>query len=387
MHYLVFGTVLRPEAFSYNQAANPASTKWLSGFLDGLLACDDTMVRLCGHCYSQVWPKGPLLPGEAKYLDGKYENHLVSFLNVPGVRFSSMGRGYYREGAKLAQKYDFDAIVTYNPYPWHVAAARRLRREYNIPWICLNLDFDDVGDGWQQFLQNAGDADGHLFLSHWGYENAPVKNKIHLDSGVSALSSNFGCRERGDTINIVYLGKLGKSGGLDILLALPVLISDENVRFIYGGKGSPGDVAQLDALAASDPRVDFRGFVEDGDVAGLFELADVFINPRDPNDVVNDMVFPSKIMHYLQTGKTVISTWTKGLEPIYRDLMLIADVPSIGDFAQATKRAVSETQEQRRLRSARIADFLNGSRLWATQAQRFNGFVSDVCLDLEAPVS
>jgi hypothetical protein len=383
MNYLVLGTILDDSAFSYDLAASPASTKWLSGFVGGLLENGDD-VSLCGHCYARAWPRGPFIPGKKEYLNHNFDNNLVRFINLPGLRFASMGRGYYRAAAKLARNHDYDMIVTYNPYPWHAAAARRLRDKLHIPWICLNLDFDDVGTGWAQFLSEAGDADGHLFLSHWGYEHAPVEHKIHLDSGVSELTEAFGGRDQSDILNIVYLGKLCKSGGLDVLFALPKLIADPNVRFIYGGKGYPEDVSRLKAFAASDSRVDFRGFVEDCDVAELFECADVFINPRDPDDVVNDMVFPSKIMHYLQTGKTVVSTWTKGLEPVYRDLMLIAKTPTVQDFACATIQAVEETNEQRSLRSKRIAEFLNGSRLWATQAQRFNGFVSQICKDFEA---
>ena len=192
------------------------------------------------------------------------------------------------------------------------------------------------------------------------------------------MADDFGCRDESKTVNIVYLGKLSKSGGLDVLLALPKLVADRNVRFIYGGKGYPADIARLNALAASDPRVDFRGFVEDSDVAELFEQADVFINPRDPDDVVNDMVFPSKIMHYLQTGKTVVSTWTKGLDPAYRDLMLFSKTSSVEDFAVTVEGAVDESQEKRVDRSQRIAVFLTGSRLWRLQAGRFKDFVLSI---------
>jgi glycosyltransferase involved in cell wall biosynthesis len=386
MNYLVLGTVLDDSAFSYDLAANPASTKWLSGFVGGLLENGDD-VSLCGHCYARAWPRGPLFPGKEEYLNHNFDNNLVRFINLPGIRFRSMASGYYRSACSAAQKAKPDVIVTYNPYPWHAAAARRLRDKLNIPWICLNLDFDDVGGGWEHFLRDAGDADGHLFLSHWGYENAPVQHKIHLDSGVCELAEDFGSRDQSETVNVVYLGKLSKSGGLDVLLALPQLIAAENVRFIYGGKGYPEDISRLNALAASDSRVDFRGFVEDSDVAELFECADVFINPRDPDDVVNDMVFPSKIMHYLQTGKTVVSTWTKGLDPVYRDLMLVAKTPTIQDFVSATIEAVEETTGQRIIRSERIADFLRGSRLWPDQAQRFDVFVFNICKEFEAPVS
>ena len=378
MNYLVLGTVLDDSAFSYDLAANPASTKWLSGFVGGLLENGDD-VSLCGHCYARAWPRGPLFPGKKEYLNHNFDNNLVRFINLPGLRFRSMASGYYRSASSAAQKANPDVIVTYNPYPWHAAAARRLRDKLNIPWICLNLDFDDVGGEWVNFLRDAGDADGHLFLSHWGYGHAPVQNKIHLDSGVASLAKNFGNRAMGETFNIVYLGKLGKSGGLDVLLALPKMLQNPNVRFIYGGKGYPDVISQLKALEKLDSRVDFRGFVQDDEVAELFKCADIFINPRDPQDVINDMVFPSKIMHYLQTGKTVVSTWTKGLDPVYRDLMLVAKTSSIEDFVISTEQAVSETYTQRLDRSLRIEKFLTGSRLWQTQASRFNSFVSQIC--------
>lgn len=382
MKFLILGTLLDSSFYNYDLAANPASSKWLSGFVDGLMR-SDVSVRMCGHCYSRAWPWGELRPGRVSYLSQLCENHMVRFLNLPGVRYRSMAREYWKVSNVLVSQDLPDAIITYNPYSWHAYAARRLRAKYGIPWVCLNLDFDNVGDEWSQFCRDAGDADGHLFLSHWGYENAPVRYKIHLDSGVSKLPERFGCRAPSETVNVVYLGKLSKSGGLDVLLALPQLISAENVRFIYGGKGYPDDISKLIALAASDSRVDFRGFVEDGDLAGLFECADVFVNPRDPDDVVNDMVFPSKIMHYLQTGKTVVSSWTKGLDPAYRDLMLVAKTATVQDFVSATIEAVEETKEQRSGRSGRIAEFLNSSRLWASQAHRFNNFVSQICKDFK----
>jgi glycosyltransferase involved in cell wall biosynthesis len=320
-----------------------------------------------------------MLPGKDKYLDHRYNNHLVRFLNVPGLRFSSMGRGYYRAGDQLARQNNFDAIVTYNPYPWHVAAARRLRSKYNIPWICLNLDFDDVGGGWQHFLNDAGDADGHVFLSYGGYQEAPVSNKLHLDSGVDALSSTFGPRETGEVFNIVYLGGLSEANGLELLLRLPEQIVEPHVRFIYGGKGYPESNERMAQLVKRDPRVDFRGFVNDEEVVSLFESADVFLNPRDPTRILNDMVFPSKIMHYLQAGKTVVSTWTKGLEESYRDLMIISDGAGGEDFSDALILAINESQHDRDSRALRILGFLEGTRLWSHQAERFKCFSEKIC--------
>lgn len=377
MNYLVLGTVLDSQYFQYNLAANPASTKWLKGLVSGLID-NEIGVTLCGHCYAQAWPKGPLYPGRKEFLWNGCANHLIQFLNLPGLRFGSMSRSYYRKACSLANGSGMDAIVTYNPYPWHVAAARRLREQFNIPWLCLNLDFEDVGEDWQKFREQAGDADGHLFLSHWGYEHAPVKRKIHLDSGVSAIPANFGSPGATDPLTIVYLGKLGKSGGLDILLKLPELVQNRNVRFVYGGKGYPDADAKLKALAARDSRVEYLGFVEESEVAALFDRASIFLNPRDPEEVVNDMVFPSKIMEYLKYGKTVVSTWTKGLDQVYHDLMLISGSPRAEDFAATLSKAIAEVDSERSARADRIRAFLEHSRLWSQQAKRFIDFTNEV---------
>lgn len=377
MNFLVLGTVLDSEYFHYNLAANPASTKWLQGLVLGLNSVE-AQVALCGHCYAQAWPRGPLLPGRSDFLWDGCENHLVKFLNFPGIRFRSMSRAYFKESCSVISKRRFDAIVTYNPYPWHATAARKLRKKYSIPWICLNLDFDDVGERWANFIRDAGDADGHLFLSHWGYEHAPVEQKIHLDSGITEIPAGFGSPGTTDECTIVYLGKLSQGGGIEVLLQLPELIALQNVKFVYGGKGYPDVDAKLKALAQRDSRVEYLGFVDEADVPALFERASIFLNPRDPADVVNDMVFPSKIMEYLRHGKTVVSTWTKGLDPVYRDLMLIAESPSARDFAATINVAVQESQKQRLERSQRISEFIKESRLWSKQASRFCQFATTV---------
>jgi glycosyltransferase involved in cell wall biosynthesis len=320
MNFLIFGTILNKDSFTYNLAANPASTKWLNGLATGLSE-GGNKITLLGHCYEQAWPKGKLFPGKSSYLEHKFDNHLVRFLNVPGIRFSSMAWSYYRQALKQLSHSHYDVIVTYNPYPWHASPARRLSKKFKIPWISLNLDFDDVGPDWENFLRDAGNADGHLFLSRWGYEKAPVERKIHLDSGVAQLTPIFGPREEGTTLNLVYLGGLAKINGLEVLMELPKAIPDANVRFIFGGKAHPEPSRRLQQLAMQDSRVEYRGFVRDDEVEELFARADVFLNPRDPDSVVNDMVFPSKVLHYLASGKTLVSTWTKGLDEAYRELM------------------------------------------------------------------
>lgn len=382
MKYFLFGSILDANAFNFSLASNPASSKWLFGFCSGLTSAS-VELKVFGHCYERCWPKGRIRPGDVTHLDSRFDNNLVRYWNFPVFRFFSMAANYQKEAEAFIRNAKPDLLLTYNPYSWNVKAARAMRAKYNIPWICLNLDFVDVGVDWQNFQKLAGDANGHLFLSHWGYENAPVRNKIHLDSGVTSIPAGNAATIPVDTINIVYLGKLSKSGGLDSLLKLPERINCQNVRFIYGGKGYPAAEQSLRALSQKDSRVKYLGFVEEAHVAELFKRATIFLNPRDPDDVVNDMVFPSKIMEYLRYGKTIVSTWTKGLEPIYRELLVVSTSPTPEDFAQAVDFAVKESLEQRQQRASRIRSFLEHSRLWSKQAQCFVEFSQSVIADFK----
>jgi len=383
MRLLFFGTILKPSAFAYDAAANPASTKWLSGLVAALVDLGHE-VTLCGHCYMRAWPKGRLMPGRHEYLDSRFNTRLVRYVNVPGIRFPSLGRGYYLAAKEASLGTAFDAIVTYNPYPWHVSAALKIKAEVGLPWISLNLDFDDVGPDWSFFRQATTGADAHLFLSHWGYEMAPVERKLHLDGGIS-VPPESPTRDPNKTLHVVYLGKLGKSGGRDILLGLPSCLKNMDVRFTYGGKASGADLEAYRKLAEEDPRVDFRGFVADDEVQALFQEADVFINPRDPDAKLNDMVFPSKIHHYLGAGKPIISTWTRGLSPEYRDLLTVSKDATAEGFAEAVKGFINEKPEAMESHRVRIRDFVKNGHTWEHQARRFAEFISKpIALESEA---
>lgn len=374
MKFLVFGSILRSTSFNKNIAANPASTKWLKGFLKGIESHGHSVV-LRGPFYSRSWPHGPIYPGKDSDLDHAFDNGLVRYINFPGLRSRSMSNAYLKEGRRVLNAGMFDGIITYNPYPWMVASASRLREEFDVPWICLNLDFDDVGNNWELFIRSAGAADAHVFLSHWAVENAPVAKKLHIDGAVSNISPMFGPKkDDSSTVTIVYVGKLSTAGGIGTLLQLPGFLADERARFVYGGKGAPSDVQAIEALARRDSRVRFLGFVDDDEMETIHQAGDIFLNPRDPEIRENDMVFPSKIFEYLKTGRTVVSMRNIGLSPEYEELMVFSNGPDTPQFCEAVKRAFDEGHDARVARAERIRLFLTESRNWNQQAKRFLDF-------------
>ena len=62
-------------------------------------------------------------------------------------------------------------------------------------------------------------------------------------------------------------------------------------------------------------------------------------------------------------------------------MMLIAETPSALDFALAVKSAISESHTVREQRGQRIKSFIEGSRLWTKQAQRFVDFTEAIIRD------
>jgi len=327
---------------------------------------------MVAHQTEAVFPKGKIFPGGRYTLEQEHESHLVRFINAPGVRYRSLAAGYLSKARRAIRRHGMpQALLTYNPYPWNCRAVRMLRDDTGLPWVCLNLDFDDPGDNFEAFMKQAGDADAHVFLSWWAYEHAPVKRKLYLDSGVSRhFEPAVEWYAKAPPRMAAYTGKIGPDGGsgllADMLARLPA-----SYHAVVCGKGNPAAEAEIQRKA---PAADFRGFVSDAELHQLSLDADVFINPRPSDRAVNKMIFPSKLLEYLAYGKPVVSTMTPGIGPEYRDILIVPEREEPEAFARAIEEVLNWSAEQRKAHAAKTFDFLRKHKTWLAQAKRFTEF-------------
>jgi len=105
--------------------------------------------------------------------------------------------------------------------------------------------------------------------------------------------------------------------------------------------------------------------------------ASVFVNPRPPHLPQNAYNFPSKVLVYLSFGKPIVSTWTGGLDPAYRDVLLVGEADEAGLAAQIDQALAMKREDWVALRD-RMSNFLQTSRTWTKQATRFKYWLLNI---------
>lgn len=367
---IALGSVFNDTALSKHLAVNQAANNWRLGLYGALQDLGED-VQLVGHCPEQVWPLGELLPGDTAYYSERFKQTCLSYPNVAGIRFRWLAWRYLLAVKRLIELGCTDALLTYNPLPWHLPAARYAARK-GVKWVSLVLDLEDPQlTGWDWYLKATELAAGHLFLSWWGYEQSPAVPKLHLDAGVNAWLGGEDPRFEGRP-SVLYSGLNSAGAGLDLLVETVRCVRRPDVEFWITGKGGHQGLREL---ARVDKRVKLLGYVSDERLLELTRSAWVLLNPRDPSASVNRMAFPSKLLHYLSFGKPVVSTWTPGLAPEYREVLQVVNRAEPSAIAEGIEACLGWDAARRDecFRAAR--SFVVNGHTWSDQAERLMEFV------------
>jgi glycosyltransferase involved in cell wall biosynthesis len=370
---LSLGMVFKQNALDQHLAVSQAANNWRHGLYGSLKQLSERL-SLIGHCPEQIWPLGQLLPGKASYLSKEFSQELSAYPNVAGLRFRWLAAAYRRMVGRYIDQYAPDYLLTYNPLPWHLPAACYAARK-GVKWVSLVLDLDDpLQAGWEPYRTVTKAAAGHVFLSWWGYEQAPVAAKLHLDAGADAWMGGAS-PSNSERPSVLYSGLNSAGAGLDLLVETIRRIERQDVEFWVTGKGQH---AGLQRLAEEDSRVRLLGYVSDARLELLTREAWVLFNPRDPLASDNRMAFPSKLLAYLSYGKPVVSTWTPGLAPEYRDLLEVVDSATPTELAVAIEACLNWNPAQRLQRFEAAREFVTGPRSWSQQATRLVEFMEQL---------
>ncbi len=343
-------------------ASSPAVNFWHAGFVTALGAagCEVTLI---GHPYDRIWPAGRVFvrSRDAALAPG-FSGKVAGYLNIPFLRSRTQSFNYLRlVKAYVAEHGRPDYVFTFNDTT-ATPAAGYLSRELGVPWIYI------AGDG-----PALAGADGYLY-QNWVYYESPSGPgpKIHLDGGLPLLEQVDADSAGEAPRALMYMGALTVHGGAVELAHAFHSLSDEGIELWITGRGSN---AELEQLAASDPRIKLFGFVGREQLHSLASRARVFANPRPTAFAPNKLNYPSKLLHYLAYGRPVISTFTDGLSPDYRDVLIPIEEESEAGLAQAIRHALEMPESEYREWCARVAQF-NFTRTWSRQIERLLGWLS-----------
>lgn len=343
------------------QASSPAVNFFLAGFVRALAAagCDVTLI---GHPYDRIWPAGRVIVTEHDAaLEPDFVGQVVGYINIPYLRRWSQSLNYKNRVNAYLEAYGRpDYVFTFNDSPG-TGAAKYLSRQHGIPWIYL------AGDG-----PATKGADGYI-IQNWNYFESPSapSPKIHLDGGLPLIDTFKVKPTRQIPRALMYMGALTQHGGaLELARAFHNLV-DQDIELWITGRGAN---ASLEHLAASDARIKLYGFVEQEQLCSLASRAWIFANPRPTAFAPNKLNYPSKLLHYLAYGRPVLSTFTEGLSPDYREVLIPIEDETERGLAQSIHNALGMSESDYQVWCERVAQF-NLTRAWDRQAERLLGWL------------
>lgn len=374
MKILYIGPWASDQALFGRKAANQAATAWSRGLLDALSEAGCS-VRVCTHCREQIWPMGELRPGDKRDFFESCPVRFSRYWNIPRLRDFSLMGAYRKMIRDEVAECRPDVVLLYNMEPYHASAAEVLT-ELGVRWIPMILDENEVGAcGWELFSQRVKDAAGLIFLSHWGFANCPVAlPKLHLDGGVRSPGGQaYTDLQKSGQKTVVYSGVYDAGyGGLTRLFEIFSAVSDQSCRFLLTGKDAKGN---LKRYLRQEPRAAYCGFVSRDELQRIHAQATVFVNPRPRESSENRMTFPSKLLEYLAYGKPVVSTWTEGLAPEYRDVLLVPEGNTPEAFARLIDEALNYSRDEQLALQQRIVAWVS-AHTWKEQGKRLVKFLS-----------
>lgn len=360
--YLLWaGGIFDASALHGRAAVTPSARRWQKGLVSGIVRAG-WPVYTVGHVPEPLWPRGPVRAGGAP-LEPGIEGSTVSYWNLPMARGRSLSRQYRRAyGAIRAERGRPAAVLAYNAYPQNIALGRAARAD-GVPWVPIVADVPQTERGRSRHDRAIESASGRVFLSWSMYEACEGAPALHLDGGIDGSRA----AEPGgvDGAVVAYTGALNQWGGVSRLVeAFRGLDADAELWIC--GKGAD---RALEEAAAADRRIRLLGFVDERRLESVCRRATVFVNPRPSDRIENHANFPSKVLEYLSWGTPVVSTWTGGLSPEYRDVLVVVEDDTAAGLASAILGVLAWSAERRRSYRERAAAFVEG-RSWDVQAAR-----------------
>lgn len=354
------------------RAVSPAANRWQYGLLTALQRIGASATTL-GHVPEPLWPKGrPWIRGDSARIAPGLKGRLVGYANLPLARQRLLQAQYLRAFRYMCSCLGSpDAIVTYNATPHNARVGLYAQEELGIPWVVVVADGPAVASQLPAHEALVGRASGRVFLSWRNYTDYPSGPSLHLDGGIGQVRFDPTRVAAGQPLGksiVLYTGSIDHWAGVDLLVEAFLQVPGRAVELWLCGKGT---TVAVERAVQSDSRIKVLGMVSEEQLASVSQQATLFVNPRLSAVLGNRSNFPSKVLEYLSYGKPVISTWTEGLSPEYRDILTVPEEETPDGLAQQIIDVLGWPENVRQRKAESILYFLTTRKLWSIQAERF----------------
>ena len=170
----------------------------------------------------------------------------------------------------------------------------------------------------------------------------------------------------------VYAGTLIYYNGIQELLRAFSMLGSEYQLHIYGYGPLEHEVRKA---AEENENIYFHGRFNPEETAKILEKYELLINPRRIDSGIENFTFPSKLVDYILTGKSVLSSNFKTLPPAYREFVYILEDLQPGTIAQGVRRVFGDTTGERQSRGREGIRYIKKNQTYQKIAGRILEFV------------
>ena len=375
-YFLWLGAIFDEASLLTQPSISPAANRWQSGLIHGLNH-HGLPVHSIGHLPEPMWPKGRLkISDSTAHFAPEIDGELIGYPNLPRVRMTFLSSRYKRRLESTIQQRGMPlAVVSYNAYPYNVAAAELAQKKYGLPWICIVADVPGSKSEWEQHDLDLSRATGRVYLSFSRMQNSEQDHNFHLDGTADGMKLNQ-LQAAGDPATetddgsktILFTGAMNKWAGVDYLVSAFSTMDRSDLRLQICGPGEP--TAETLQIIESDNRIEFLGLVTESRLREVSSTTDIFVNPRPSRIPGNESNFPSKILEYLTYGKPVVSTITPGISPEYHDVLIPVEQETDEGLVKAMSYAVDLSTAEKESIYNRTVSLIEGSKTRESQAMR-----------------
>lgn len=279
------------------------------------------------------------------------ENRLTEFTEEGKIIFEGgYGPGLFQEiqryalvAETIARELDFDVIHVHD---WMTFPAGMAAKQISGKALVVHIhstDFDRSGNQVNPLIcaiekEGMEIADKIIAVSDFT-RNALIRN-YHIDPGkvttvcnaVEPFNAEFihGRTKTGDEKIVTFLGRITmqKGPGYFMDAAARVLEEMKNVRFVMAGNGDMLNAMKVRAAELNIAEYfDFPGFLNDGEVPGLFRMSDVFVMPSvsEPFGIVALEAMQMEVPVIISKQSGVSEVLKNVLKVDYWDIRAMAD--------------------------------------------------------------
>ncbi len=171
---------------------------------------------------------------------------------------------------------------------------------------------------------------------------------------------------------VVYAGTLIYYNGIREMLDAFAILHSKYELHIYGYGPLAEDVKKM---AAKYENIVFHGRFAPENTMDILRGYDLLLNPRIIDPSIENFTFPSKLIDYLLTGKSVLTSKFKTLPEAYYDFVYTIDELSAEGIAKAVEDVFADNSETRHKKSDTALKYLKNYQTYDKIAESLVGFI------------